>query len=409
MIKFIKKLFNADCLASTILVFVAMVLLPLILSFHFFIPLKNAFYDFAITDINYAKLRSPEKELADTNIVLIDISGMSNNELAEMIDILNENKPKVIGIDKELKLESDSLANLRLAGALKKVNRLVLSNRLIYKKIASGVTSNADNKKNDFDSIAYSPRLFSQYSIAGFTNQITIKDKSHETVRTFKTFTKVCDSVVYPFPVEVVNMYDPQKVKYLYQRNNKEEIINFRGYFNKYFFIAGSQVLNNEFNPNLFSGKILLLSYFDPFRTSSLFAYKYYSPLEKEYTGKSFPDMSGIEIHANVISMILNENYFNIVPSWIAVLIAFIFCYFTIFLYIYIDEKISTWYELLSLVIFVVESMLFIIANYESYHHMMLDLNLDYSLFAIILASPLYEAFTKSLKPLILGLLKKKA
>ncbi len=397
MIKFIKKLFNADCLASTILVFVAMVLLPLILSFHFFIPLKNAFYDFAITDINYAKLRSPEKELADTNIVLVDISGMSNDELANMINILNENKPRVIGIDKLLKLESDSTANAKLASVLERVNRLVLSDRLV-----------CDKNKAIFDSIIYSPKLYSQFGVSGFTNQITIKDKSHETVRTFKTYTKVGDSIVYPFPVEVVNMYDPQKVQFLYNRNNKEEIINFRGYFNKYFFIAGSQVLDKEFNPNLFTGKILLLSYFDPFKTSSLFAYKYYSPLEKEYTGKSFPDISGIEIHANVISMILNENYFNIIPSWLAVVMAFVFCYFTIFLYIYIDEKISTWYELLSLFIFNIESTIFIIANYESYHHMMLDLNLDYSLFAIILASPLYEAYTKSIKPLIIRLSKKK-
>ncbi|MCL5990895.1 MAG: CHASE2 domain-containing protein [Bacteroidetes bacterium] len=412
-----RKYIDTDPMMSTILVFVTLVLLPLFLSFNFFLPLKNAFYDFAMTDINYAKLRSPEKELADTNIVLIDIGGMSNSELSDLLNILNQNEPRVIGIDKELRDDDDTAANNSLAKALSNVNRLVLSNRLIY---------NEDTKL--FDSISESSGIFTKYGISGFTNQITIDDRSHETVRTFKIYTKVYagadsqlarketgsqlvlkDSIVHPFPVEVVLMFDPEKVQNLYSRNNAEEIINFRGYFNKYFFIAGEQVLNYEFNPNLFNGKILLLSYFDPFNTSPLFGYKYYSPLDSNYTGKSFPDMYGIEIHANVISMIINENYFNIIPSWLAIVLAFILCYLMIVAYKYIDGKYQTWYELLSLVIFVMVSLILLGANYYSYHLLMLDLNLNYALFAIILASPIYEAYTKSIKPLLLRIFKNKS
>ncbi|OGV20891.1 MAG: hypothetical protein A2475_02015 [Ignavibacteria bacterium RIFOXYC2_FULL_35_21] len=448
--KFKRKYIDTDSLMSTILVFVTLVLLPLFLSFNFFMPLKNAFYDFAMTDINYAKLRSPEKELADTNIVLIDIGRMSNSKLADLLNILNQNKPRVIGIDKELRDDEDSASNKSLALALSNVNRLVLSNRLFY-----------DKKTKNFDSISRSSEMFTKYGISGFTNQITIDDRSHETVRTFKIYTKVNvgagsqpapkgtgfapkgtgfapkgtgfapkgtdtipkesgtiskesgsvqrDSIVHPFPVEVVHLYDPEKVQYLYSRNNEEEIINFRGYFNKYFFIAGEQVLNYEFNSNLFSGKILLLSYFDPFNMSPLFAYKYYSPLDSNYTGKSFPDMYGIEIHANVISMIINENYFNIIPSWLAIVLAFILCYLMIISYKYIDDKYPTWYELLSLVIFVIISLLLLGANYYSYHLLMLDLNLNYALFAIILASPIYEAYTKSIKPLLQRMFKNKS
>ncbi|MBI5325991.1 MAG: CHASE2 domain-containing protein [Ignavibacteriae bacterium] len=401
--KLFKKYIDSDAFASTILVFITLIILPLLLSFNFFIPLKNAFYDFAMTDINYAKLRSPEKELADTNIVLINIAGMSNNELADLINILNQNKPRVIGIDKELKFADDSLSAVNLSEALSHVNRLVLSNRIIYNKVT-----------NRFDSLAQSDNFFRIYGISGFTNQITINDRSHETVRTFKIYSKVTkksgtgDTIIHPFPVEVVHLFDPEKVQKLYERNNEEEIINFRGYFNKYFFIAGEQILNLEFNPNLFFGKILLLSYFDPFNISPLFGYKYYSPLDSNYTGKSFPDMYGIEIHANIISMIINENYFNIIPSWLAVIIAFIICYLMIIAYKYIDEKYETWYEILSLVIFVVISLMLLAANYYSYHLIMLDLNLNYTLFAIILASPIYEAYTKSIKPLSMRILRKK-
>lgn len=398
-----RKYVDQDSLVSAVLVFVVMALLPLMLSFNFFIPLKNAFYDFAMTDINYAKLRSPEKELADTNIVLIDIGRMSNSQLADLINLLNENKPKVIGIDKELREEEDSASNESLSLALSNVNRLVLSNSLVY-----------NSKTENFDSIAQSSGLFTKHGISGFTNQLTIHDKSHETVRTFKIFTNVNsegnkkDTLVHPFPVEVVNLFDPVKVENLYERNNEEEIINFRGYFNKYFFIAGDQVLNSEFNTNLFTGKILLLSFFDPFNSNPLFEYKYYSPLDSNYTGKSFPDMYGIEIHANVISMIINNNYFNIIPSWLAMVLAFILCYVLILVYKYIDENYETWYEILSLVIFVLTSLLMLAANYYSYHLLMLDLNLNYALFAIILSTPIYEAYTKSIKPLLQGFFKKK-
>lgn len=76
--------------------------------------------------------------------------------------------------------------------------------------------------------------------------------------------------------------------------------------------------------------------------------------------------------------------------------------------YKYIDEKYQTWYELLSLVIFVVISLLLLAANYYSYHLLRLDLNLNFTLFAIILASPIYEAYTKSIKPLTRRIFKLK-
>jgi len=77
--------------------------------------------------------------------------------------------------------------------------------------------------------------------------------------------------------------------------------------------------------------------------------------------------------------------------------------------YKYIDCRFPTWYELSSLLIFVILSTLLLGANYYSYHLLMLDLNLNYTLFAIILASPIYEAYTKSIKPLLLGIFRNKS
>jgi CHASE2 domain-containing sensor protein len=53
---------------------------------------------------------------------------------------------------------------------------------------------------------------------------------------------------------------------------------------------------------------------------------KFYTPLNKKLAGKSNPDMFGVVVHANIISMILREDYVEQMATWQEVAMAIILC-----------------------------------------------------------------------------------
>ena len=50
--------------------------------------------------------------------------------------------------------------------------------------------------------------------------------------------------------------------------------------------------------------------------------------------GRTYPDMYGIVVHANVISMILRRDYIHDAPSWLNILISILVAYFNVALFI---------------------------------------------------------------------------
>lgn len=54
---------------------------------------------------------------------------------------------------------------------------------------------------------------------------------------------------------------------------------------------------------------------------------RYYTPLNERSSGRSIPDMFGVIIHANIISMLLDEDYIDDVPEWLLYLFSFLYFY----------------------------------------------------------------------------------
>lgn len=57
---------------------------------------------------------------------------------------------------------------------------------------------------------------------------------------------------------------------------------------------------------------------------------KYFSPLNSKFAGKTIPDMHGVVIHANVISMIMNKGFLKIFPKFFTYLLAFFISFYVI-------------------------------------------------------------------------------
>jgi hypothetical protein len=107
--------------------------------------------------------------------------------------------------------------------------------------------------------------------------------------------------------------------------------------------------------------------------------------------------MFGPVLHANVVAMILNEDYINTIPDWANYVVAFVVCLLTIALFIIIDQRLPMWFDALSFFIQVV--LLILISGVIIYafttFNLMLELGLAMGVTALV--GPCYDIF-KSLQ-----------
>ena len=80
----------------------------------------------------------------------------------------------------------------------------------------------------------------------------------------------------------------------------------------------------------MLEGKIVLLGYNDTYTDECPLLDKFYTPLNARYTGRSEPDMHGIDIHANIIQMVLDKKYIFTVPGWLSFVLAVLYCYLNV-------------------------------------------------------------------------------
>jgi len=71
----------------------------------------------------------------------------------------------------------------------------------------------------------------------------------------------------------------------------------------------------------------------------------FFTPLNEKYAGRSFPDMYGIVIHANIISMLLTGNYIGQMPYIFSVIFAIILCYINALILVYMKKNHDKWYN----------------------------------------------------------------
>jgi hypothetical protein len=97
-------------------------------------------------------------------------------------------------------------------------------------------------------------------------------------------------------------------------------------------------------------------------------------------------------VHANIVAMILNEDYIREIPKTAQYAIAFISCLLIVAMFVVIDDKMPTWFDALSVMIQVVlilfTSLLVIYAFVWS-----IKLDLSITLLATAFVGPCYDIF----------------
>jgi len=382
---FTKYLYERDTIFATIWVFIFIVGLSNIpLNLYVLNPLKMGLKDFDYTDLAYAELKKGKNSTLDSNIVIINIGVANRQELSFLIEKTASYEPKVIGLDVWMAEPKESDADSLLKKTISQTPNLILASRFLPGK---------GNKESEFQSNYFTAQTGAKEGYVNFF------EEEIASVRIWNPFFKndVHDKSAgkKSFATAIIEQYSPKAYQKILKRNKPKEVINYSRRLEKmqYRLVEVKDLLAG-IDSSYIKGKIALLGYIspNPYDVED----KKFTPMNPKFAGKSIPDMDGLVVHANIISMVLGNNYIKKVPSWVNLLISIVVCwlFMSFFIRYYLENHI--WFHLVAKVIQVAAVLLFAYLGIYCFDEFNVKLDMKLSLIVIIMAVDViyfYEAW----------------
>jgi CHASE2 domain-containing sensor protein len=394
--------------------------------FNAFDPLGKALGDMEMSDIAFSQLRDDPP--IDTSIVIVNIGNLSRAQIGQQIVNLSRCKPKVIGLDIIFSCDYsgdttlcpqllDTLGNQFFADAVANTKNMVLGEKLLQ----TDSLLNASGDIDIYDSIEHTFPSLRKGAYEGFVSLIT--DAEHqEDLKACRSLnpkmTLLNGKTELAFAVKMAQRYDSVKTQRFLDRNNDEEIINYRGnivdwhgassYPGRYPVLDWDQALDtSQFVAGMIKDKIVIMGFLGADLRDTSWDDKFFTPLNKVYAGRSRPDMYGIVVHANTVSMILDEDYVDELEGWQENLIAFLVVFLNVLLFSWIDRKFPDWFDMLTLLAQIIQVLLLTLIMIQLFNLFSFKLNLTVTLAGVALVGTCFELYEKVFKMLFLRLKEK--
>jgi len=255
----------------------------------------------------YFKINSRrETARLDTNITLVNIDLCKDRfEIAQLIEQVESLQPKVIGLDAFFRNRKEQKADSVLENEIRRCKNLVISCIL-------DIEHSNDNDKY----FACYRNFFAGQKDDNFTEGfLNFDSDGNSPVQTFtpKLFLQEGESLdtLYCFAAQIAKLYNEIAFQKLLQRVGNLEIINFQPL--RFYEIDKNEIRDSK---EQITGKIVLIG--------SLSEDMHKTPIN--------PRMLGMEIHAHVISTIIEEKYIDRFDNIWSKLLNILLCYiFTLF------------------------------------------------------------------------------
>lgn len=387
------QLINLDVFFSTLSVFVLLFISPYLFSIDFLKPFKDALSDYEITDIYFSKI-IPELDIPiETDILVVNTGVPTRNGFKELSDVnyaqivkaLQNFEPSTIAIDHEFTIQEDEKNYDYVKQVLSSWDNIIVRKDLIKE-------GKYFTKTNEISPVV-------EGVASGYGNFLIKRNKEHSTIRTFPPRVILGKDTLTHIAVKAAQNFNPDAVERMLSRKYETEVINYRGGHQKFEIIDAKQLYKGEFDPEMITNRIIIMGVVDTSGVSDEFNRTFYTPLNESITGRTFPDMHGVIINSNIVSMILTDEYFKRVPQWVSFAITFFVCYINMLFFGYIGWRNKKWYEIAALLTFVFESVLLAIINVNLVNAYQIQINFTASIIAAALSIPVFELYTDSFKP----------
>lgn len=382
-----KKLLLRESFGANLFIFASLaILIQITINLHIFDPFYRAFNDFKFTDLVYSRFH---QNATDTNIVIVNIGQLDRSGIAELINKIENEDPAVIAVDALFTDLKDPRGDLALKEAVSNSKNIVLAAGLVQSK----------NKHADDHHPAeiQTPNTF--LGNVNYGTVTLIADKG-TTIRHFESFSNEGQGHIVPsFAAEIVGLYDKSAFQKLKDRNKTKEIINYKGNLGTFMHLDHPDILNSTADLNILTGKIVILGYLNEhIGLINDLEDIYFTPVNPVFSGRTNPDMKGVVIHANIISMILDESYVNESARWINWLVAFIICLLHVVLFMYYYVENHKWFHPIAKIAQLLSTVLIVWLVFIIYRYLHVEFDSKITVVSILLSVDLlyfYDGFIK--------------
>lgn len=310
-----------DALFCTVFSFIVSGILYLfVVNLSILDPFERAFTDFSFTDIYHSKIL--DKRVSN-DIIIVNIKHENRYQIAKAIDMVSSHNPKVIGLDIIFKDLKNSYYDSILKGSFSNSDNLVFS---FYYDGDNKIENHPYFRLNDYNEGFINVELENQNSV----------------IRDFVGFRN--DSFSFASKIAMASGYSGEKnVKNILQSRIP---INYFGNLDSFLTFDIEEILSSNTIPTL-NNAIVLFGYLgtptgNPYDIED----KHFTPLNEKFVGRSTPDMHGVVIQANIIKMLIQENFIKKIPNFISFTIAFVLCFFITLLGFRLKKKNELVYDL---------------------------------------------------------------
>ena len=291
----LKRMFHVDHLIIVLFTFAQLLIIGLfVFNISFLNPIATALKNFSITDTFFEIQHSEQDSISDDLITLVDIKELySREDIGLLIEQIGEENPLVIGIDIIFEgIKDDSLGNSILIESVEKVKDIsVFANKL----------TDYSSEKRAFQTEVKSFFADSIKVSEGFTN--LTDNMQGATIRECVTVSSLNEEKCLSFPAKIAMSIDST----LEVEHDKPNLINYKN--TKFNIVKYNEI---KYKRDLIDGHVVLLG------TIGEEADMHNSPIGK---------ISGIEIQAYTLLMMLEHQKTHKVPGLVNLLFAFILCY----------------------------------------------------------------------------------
>ena len=273
-------------------------------------PLTRSLVDYEITDVVFAKFRDKSIVDFEEDIVIVNTGKPDRKLITDAVAKLNLYKPKAIGIDVLFKDLKDPKTDARMQDVFRSTPGLVLAT----------VLGKYNEETNEFEYTDECNPYFCDSIPTGYINFVA---KPETSIRLFSVSEPTDDVPQIAFAARVSQIADPSKAEKLLKKKRESLRINYKGGSESFVHYEIDQLIESKQDLTaVFKDKIVLFGYTGSDEWSQSMRDKFYTPLNDKVTTKSLPDMYGVLIHANIISMIMHEDYIIEMPDWVNMLLS---------------------------------------------------------------------------------------
>jgi CHASE2 domain-containing sensor protein len=226
--------------------------------------------------------------IEDNEIIIVNCGKLGRKKISREIKIINEYKPKVLGIDVRFSKDSGTVDEDLIPELIKCKNLVMVQDLLDY-----------DNKDQTYKNHKISAAKFTTNAKTGFGNIFTDEDS---VVTYFDLFDHYGSNKIISFALQVALIADSANAeKFISRQADNIVKINFTSNAHRFRVIQPEELLNKTIDLNCLKDKIVLFGYVGDDEEDRFFT----------KTGGLFPwshvPIYGVTVHANIISMIVQD------------------------------------------------------------------------------------------------------